>query len=74
MEIAKRCSERQIYSTRDGTDQIGVIILMQICNREEAVSSLGRCIITTVTVPLPYTYFPNNGLLMIMFGTIFLRY
>lgn len=45
--------------------------MIQICNREETVSSLGRGIITTVTVPLPYTYFPNNGLLMITFGTIF---
>ena len=34
---------------KDGTDQIGVDIMTQICNREEVVSSLGRGIIKTVS-------------------------
>jgi len=38
-----------MYLTRDGTDQIVVVIMMQICNREEAVSSLGRGIIKNVS-------------------------
>jgi len=38
-----------MYLTRDGTDQIVVVIMIQICNREEAVSGLGRGIIKTVS-------------------------